>query len=247
MSFGKRIMQSEITHRILARTASSYVKFVAFTCRFQVRNSHVAENFWKAEDTFIVTTWHGQNLLMPPFWHNWRIIKTLVSMHGDGQLLARFLENMGFTTIRGSGVPKGEEKRAKNKNKRGAIALREMVRALRADASIFMTSDMPPGPARIAGPGIVALARLSGRPIVPVALSTKWRITMGNWSKLKINLPFSRGGIVWGDPIYVPGDADAAMLEVCRQQVEKALNEVNAEADLLAGLPVDTNQAGADL
>ena len=42
--------------------------------------------------------------------------------------------------------------------------------------------------------GIVTLARLSGRPIVPVALATSRRkVLEKTWDKTTINLPFGRG------------------------------------------------------
>ena len=136
-----------------------------------------------------------------------------------------------------AGVPKGAEKKAKHKDKGGASALRGMVRALRNEVSVGMTADLPPGPARKAGEGIVALARLSGKPIVPVAVTTRARVVLNNWDRYQINLPFSKGAFVWGDPIYVPGDASGAALEEARRKVEEALNAVTAEADALVGRP----------
>ena len=45
---------------------------------------------------------------------------------------------------------------------------------------------------------------------------------------MNINLPFSRLGIVMGDPIYVPREAGAAELESYCKIVEAALNDVTA-------------------
>jgi 3-deoxy-D-manno-octulosonic-acid transferase len=52
---------------------------------------------------------------------------------------------------------------------------------------------------------------------------------------MTINLPFSRLGIVMGDPIYVPREAGAKELERYRKLVEAALNDVTAKAYALAG------------
>ena len=52
---------------------------------------------------------------------------------------------------------------------------------------------------------------------------------------MTINLPFSKLGIVMGDPIEVPREAGARELEVYRQRVEAALNETTAKAYALAG------------
>lgn len=52
---------------------------------------------------------------------------------------------------------------------------------------------------------------------------------------MTINLPFSRLGIVMGDPIHVPREAGVRELEIYRQRVEQALNETTAKAYALAG------------
>jgi hypothetical protein len=52
---------------------------------------------------------------------------------------------------------------------------------------------------------------------------------------MTINLPFSRIGIAMGEPIHVPQEAGARELEIYRQRVEQALNEITAKAYALAG------------
>jgi lysophospholipid acyltransferase (LPLAT)-like uncharacterized protein len=71
---------------------------------------------------------------------------------------------------------------------------------------------------------------LSGRPIYPVAVATSRRITLKNWDRSAVNLPFGTVAIVVGDPMTVPGDADEALLEQCRRAVEQRLKQVTARA-----------------
>ena len=52
---------------------------------------------------------------------------------------------------------------------------------------------------------------------------------------MTINLPFSRLGIVMGDPIHVPREAGAPEFESYQKLVEAALNDVTAKAYALAG------------
>ena len=52
---------------------------------------------------------------------------------------------------------------------------------------------------------------------------------------MTFNFPFSKVGIVMGDPIRVPQDASREVLEKSRQEVEAALNAVTAKAYALAG------------
>ena len=98
-----------------------------------------------------------------------------------------------------------------------------------------MTADFAPGPARRTGDGIVMLGQISGRPIVPCAMATSRFFAVKSWSRFTVNLPFSTLGIVVGDPVWVPQDADAAALEEARLAVERGLNQATARAYQLAG------------
>lgn len=245
MSWGKQITRSEAAQTAVAFVAALLIRFVRRTSRFEVRRGDIAARFWTGDEPFIGATWHGQNLILPTFWHNWREMRILVSRHGDGEIVSKIMHFLGVGTIRGSGVPRGEERRDKFKGKGGAGALRAMVRALGENISVGMTADLPPGPARRAGDGIVMLARLSGCPIVPVAATTRARLQLNNWDKFTVNLPFSKGALVWGEPIYVPRDADAEALEEARRRVEEGLNAVTAEADAIVGRRPLFGSAGA--
>ena len=245
MPLMKRLAQSETVQTVIAFLAATLIKFVRRTSRFEVRRGDIAARFWTGDEPFIGATWHGQNLILPTFWHNWREMRILVSRHGDGEIVSKIMHFLGVGTIRGSGVPKGETRREKHRGKGGAGALRAMVRALGENISVGMTADLPPGPARRAGEGIVMLARLSGCPIVPVAATTRARVQLNNWDKFTINLPFSKGALVWGEPIYVPRDADPETLEQVRQRIEDELNAVTEEADHIVGRTRRRATAGA--
>ena len=93
--------------------------------------------------------------------------------------------------------------------------MRAMMRALSDGEMVVMTADIPKI-SRICGEGIVTLAQLSGRPIVPVAVVTSRRIDFDSWDRASIGLPFGRGAIVLGEPVHVPREADAQALESLR-------------------------------
>ncbi|MAU61995.1 lysophospholipid acyltransferase family protein [Parvibaculum sp.] len=243
MSDGKK--KNETAMLALSWLIALFIRLVRRTGRFEVRRGDIAARFWAEDKPFVAATWHGQNMILPTFWHNWREMRILVSKHGDGEIVAGVMHFLGVGTIRGAGVPKGEERAYKQKGKGGAGALRAMVRALGENISIGLTADLPPGPARRAGEGIVMLARLSGRPIVPVAATTRARIQLNNWDKFTINLPFSRGALVWGEPIYVPRDATPEELEAARLSVENGLNAVALEAEEICGRAPRPRDKGA--
>jgi 3-deoxy-D-manno-octulosonic-acid transferase len=144
-------------------------------------------------------------------------------------LIGAVLKRFGMWLIRGAGAGR------RRRDRGGAVAFRGALTALQHGTTVAMTADFAPGPARKAGDGIVMLAKLSGRPIVPCAMATSRFIALKSWSAFTINLPFSKLGIVVGDPVRVPEDADSATLEAARIAVERGLNQATARAYDLAG------------
>ena len=180
----------------------------------------IAEN-----QPLIVAMWHGQHFMMTFAWRGpIAEVAALISRHGDGGVSAAAHRRLGVMPIRGSG---GRADRMHRKG--GALALREMLRALADGASVVITADVPKR-ARVAGEGIVTLARLSGRPILPTAVVTSRRFDLDTWDRGSVGKPFGRGAIVYGAPIHVARDADPEALERARRTVEAALDEVHARA-----------------
>ncbi len=173
---------------------------------------------------FIGAMWHGQHFMAPYLRRPQDRAASLVSRSADGELNAIALERLGVRAIRGSGA-RGRDPRRKG----GSEALRAMLRALADGENMFLTADVPKI-ARVCGIGIVTLARMSGRPIVPVAVATSRRLEFGSWDRASIGLPFGRGAIVAGEPIAVPHDADPDAMERARLAAERELDRVHAQA-----------------
>ena len=152
----------------------------------------------------------------------------MIARHDDAEALARVLRRFGLSLIRGAGA--GERRRDRG----GAEAAHGAVASLRENFSVAMTADIPPGPARKCGLGIVMIASRSGRPIIPFAVATS-RYCAVNLGTHDYQSSLLQAGIVMGDPIEVPREAGARDLEVDRQRVEAALNETTAKAYNLAG------------
>ena len=193
----------------------------------------------------IVACWHGQFMMVATLRPENVKIAAMVARHGDAEIISETLQAMDVQLIRGAGA--GWRKRDRG----GAAALRSSLQALADGASLVMTADVPPGPARVAGAGIITIARMSGRPIVPVALATKHFASFDTWSRLTINLPYSRLASVVGDPIEVPSKADADMLESKRLELETVLNAATirayelAEGDISRATPLDVLAASS--
>ena len=94
-----------------------------------------------------------------------------------------------------------------------------------------MVPDGPTGPREVVKAGVVALARFSGAPIIPVAVgaSREWRL--GSWDEFRIPKPFARCVVRFGEPMRVRPDADRAALEAARKDVEAALRGLGWQVD----------------
>jgi 3-deoxy-D-manno-octulosonic-acid transferase len=177
----------------------------------------------------IYAMWHGQFMMIPRLKPASVPVRSMVARHGDAELMGRALSHFNTELIRGAGAGR------KRKDKGGGHALRAAVQSLQEGVSVAMTADVPPGPARVAGLGVVTLAKLSGRPIIPSAVASSRFAAFNTWSRFTVNLPFSKIACVVGDPIYVSEDADDDALEAARLHVEEAMNDVTRRAYALSG------------
>ncbi len=219
----KRVLRNETLRRLICWLGAQYIRLVLATGTWTVVGGEIPRRFWDAERPFILCFWHGRLMMMHACWQSGRVIHTLTSQHPDGQLIARTTAHLGIRTVQGS-TTRG-----------GSGALRALLRILEGGESIGLTPDGPHGPRMRAGDGIVTLARLSGAPIVPVAFGIDRRRVLSSWDRFVVALPFGRGVFVWGEPIEVARDIDAAGLDARRRQVEDAINAVTEKADRLGG------------
>jgi lysophospholipid acyltransferase (LPLAT)-like uncharacterized protein len=227
MTLVKRVVGSRPFQKAVGVMAAEYLRLVWMTTRFRQEPEGFVE---QVDFPAIVGVWHGQHYLVP-FMRGEHVFKTLVSRHRDGEINAIAAEHLGIGTIRGSGDHGPEFAR------KGAVgAFRQIVATLAQGSSVTLTADVPKV-SRVAGPGIVRLAAVSGRPIYLVAIATRNRVTLDNWDRTEINLPFGRGGIVGRGPFRVAADADDDALETARRTIETELDAATARAHELADRP----------
>jgi lysophospholipid acyltransferase (LPLAT)-like uncharacterized protein len=223
MALLKRIGRAPVMQAAVGVAAAEYLRLVWLTSRFVVEPADVYARL-EPELPVIFAFWHGQHFMVPFAKPAHYRAKVLISRHRDGEVNAIAAERLGVEAIRGSG---DRERRFDRKG--GVTAFMNMLTALQDNWSMALTADIPKV-SRVAGGGIVKLAQVSGRPIYPVAVATSGRITLNNWDRSVINLPFSRGAIVAGEPIQVAAAADDAALERARVAVEQGVNAATERA-----------------
>jgi len=229
--FLRDLLRSQWVQRALGVLAAEYLRLVWLTNRFSYEPADVYEQVEPLMPA-ILAFWHGQHFIAPfiKTKESYRA-KVLISRHRDGEFNAIAAERLGIGTIRGSGDHGSAFHR-----KGGVGAFKEMVRALEDNYNVALTADVPKR-SRVAGLGIIMLARESGRPIMPFAMATSRFIRLQNWDGTTINLPFGRGALVGIKEINVPPDADAAAMEQLRLELEATLNEATRRAYAMVGRP----------
>lgn len=167
---------------------------------------------------FIYAFWHGRQFLL---FHNHRNSGVVIpaSESRDGEIQAGILTRFGFDVVRGSSKRKGDR------------ALLGLVDGLRKGKDIALAVDGPRGPVFEVKQGVTYLAGKLNKPIVPVITSAKrYWILEKIWDKYLMPFPFTKGVIVYGEPIVVH-DISEGELESKRQELTNALNRVMKEAD----------------
>jgi lysophospholipid acyltransferase (LPLAT)-like uncharacterized protein len=221
------LAQSGFVKSFIASLFAWFVRLIRLTSPLVKGSTQVAGGAYAHLEPGIIALWHGQHLLTPAYYPKGRPLVAMVSRSADAELQALMIEKFGIEAVRGSG---GREN-ARHLDKGGAEALIALKKSLVAGKNVAMIADIPHGTPRDAGMGIVLLARLSGRPILPSAIATSRRkVLEKSWDKTTINLPFGRSAVVVGTPVFVPADADEAEMERKRQEVTDSLNAATAEA-----------------
>ena len=223
MALGKRFARSRLGRAVLVWLYARFASFVFATTRWRIRGREDAEALIRAGQPFICAFWHGRLMLAPHGWPKGTPIHVMISRHRDGESIARATRHVGVVPIRGS------------RTRGGVAAGRASLRVLKGGGYVAISPDGPRGPRMRVQPGIIALARLSGAPIVPITFAVSRRAVANSWDRFLIALPFGRGVYLWGPPLHVAADADEAARESARMTLEERLNALTAEADRMVG------------
>jgi lysophospholipid acyltransferase (LPLAT)-like uncharacterized protein len=222
----KRLGRSQLVQTLTVRILSFYIRLVQITSTWDTVGKEYPAQLRASNQPFIVCFWHKRILLMPTAWRPFRPhpLSMLNSRHRDGFLIARTTELHGIGSIKGSA-----QNPDKAKDKGGGMALRQMLRAIKDGQCVGITPDGPRGPAQKVQGGILTLAMMAGVPILPVTVATSRYKTLRTWDSFCLNLPFSRGKIVWGAPLYF---AKGTEMTDAAAQLEQAMAVIEQEAAL---------------
>jgi hypothetical protein len=197
-----------------------YLWIFAVSLTLRVKKINAGESEEALKKGHILAFWHGRVFYMPFFFRfEGRRLVSLVSPSGDGAIINGILRLFGYSTVRGSTFQHG---------RRALIALSRLVRK---GSNAAMIVDGSRGPARIAQPGSIYLAKLTGATIVTVAYGAKSKVEVNSWDRTIFPLPFSRVNLVFGKPLEIPQKLTDAELEQKRAELETELNRITDLAD----------------
>ena len=208
-----------VLRSLLLPAAAWFIKAIGATWRVQVVRGDIEPTVRAQRPNVIYAFWHG-HLLYLMYRYRGSGVYILVSQSRDGDVLSEILRYFGLPTIRGSS------------SRGGRRSLLESVRLARAGASAAIAPDGPRGPRHHVQLGVITLARLTDIPIIPVAVGARWKIEFHSWDGFLLPLPGSRVIVAYGEPVLVPSDADTAVLEQKRQELEGKLLKLSEEVTL---------------
>lgn len=222
----KALMRSPIVTGVLVRLIAGAIRLIDRTNR-PVTGSHDMTKIVRENAPAIAALWHGQHILAPTLNPPDHRLVALFSRSADAELNALVAEKLGVEIVRGS----GGRGAGHDSSKGGARALIKLKRSLDAGKSVALIADISKGTPRQAGLGIVTLAKISGRPIFPVAIATSRRkVLQKSWDKTTINLPFGRRALIVGNPVHVGRACAAEELELKRRELTDGLNAATSQA-----------------
>jgi len=227
----KRFMQSNAVQVSLGFLIAAYMVLVKYTTRWETQGFDQASDIIGNGKGLIALTWHSRFLMLNSAWKkSWQMPHVLISRSRDGAVVAHTSHFLGLKTIRGS-----RRKKVNQAIKGGAKASQDIITALESGGCIVITPDGPRGPRQRMSEGALRLARLSGVPILPCTFAVKNRIQFQSWDRFVWPLPFGRGKIIWGTPVYVPSDTTDTRINEIKDRIEDEMNIFLGDADRALG------------
>jgi lysophospholipid acyltransferase (LPLAT)-like uncharacterized protein len=203
--------------RLAAWIIWAALRLLAATLRYRINDPH---GFMARKDCrpAIYCIWHNRLALCMKLYftfgrrrHQSAGLAGIVSASKDGAFLAAILERFGVQPVRGSS------------SRRGPQALLELTTWAERGYDLAITPDGPRGPRYVVQEGAMALAQITGLPLVPASYHLHWKIQLKSWDRFQIPLPFSRCDVFAGRITRVPRETSDAEREELRKQLEAEL------------------------
>ncbi|MBT4274658.1 MAG: lysophospholipid acyltransferase family protein [Verrucomicrobia bacterium] len=218
--------QPKVKDVVLGKVASFLIKGLSSTIRFSFNDPASAKDLSPA----IFCIWHNRLALCLNVFTRYlskgypdRRLAALASASNDGAFLSVILQSYGVHAVRGSS------------SRRGSQAMKELITLLRKGYDLSLTPDGPRGPKYKMQSGVISLAQLTGKPVIPVSyvLSMKW--TLNTWDAFQIPMPFAKCVVHMGEPVYVDRNITADQRDALANQLSEEMIRLGGEQEEVAG------------
>jgi lysophospholipid acyltransferase (LPLAT)-like uncharacterized protein len=188
------------------------------TWRIKLVGRPAIDSLMRDRRSHLFALWHGR-IVVPIYVHRGEGITAMVSLHTDGEMIARTLHRLGYRTVRGSSTRGGNQ------------AFHDMLAVLKQGQVGAIIPDGPKGPRHHLKPGALYLAQQTGTYIIPVSFAASRKIEFPSWDRFVLPLPFSKNVMIYGTPRQVPTQLSPEEIEQWRLKLENEMNALVTQAD----------------
>jgi len=169
---------------------SLLIQALVMSLRMTVEGEEKLNNIHSKGGKVIYSLWHGQLLIFASALRN-KNVHPVISEHRDGEMIAQVTRRLGYSPIRGSST------------RGGVKVLLKILTKLGDRYNLAITPDGPRGPRWKVQQGVIFLAQKTGLPIIPSVNGTDRFWELKSWDRFRIPKPFSRGLMLYGDPMFI--------------------------------------------
>ena len=211
---------ASLTQRLVVRGLYALLRLLRLTWRMRFSDPYGVIKTSR-EKPFILCVWHNRLIFgMYAYSNNikpisGRRLAAMVSASKDGAFLVEALKAFDIDPVRGS------------TSRRGRQALLELSRKMKSGMHLGITPDGPRGPIYEIQDGILALAQVTGLPIIPLGASVSRKYQFNSWDQFQLPMPFARCEVVYGPPLQVPRELDDEKRASIREELKSRMNAIN--------------------
>lgn len=195
-------MKRWLERRLAPKLGAALIRCLGASLRLHVHDPHHLMDK-ENRPAVLFAFWHYR-LFLTPYFQNKLLprnrLAAMISRSRDGNLITDIIREFNMVAARGSS------------SKRGSTALIALKHWLDKGFDAAITPDGPRGPREKLQPGILHLARVTGRPIVPLRIEYSHKWELRSWDRFQVPWPFARCEFTFAPPITIPADADDAEL-----------------------------------
>jgi lysophospholipid acyltransferase (LPLAT)-like uncharacterized protein len=206
------------TDRILLNVApwlaAHLIRWLHKRIKPEIIGDKALRELWDNGQNVIFSFWHDQLFMMATGYLGPKA-SVMISASKDGELIARTMTYFDIGAIRGSS------------SRGGRAAFRAMIDLGKEPMDLAFTPDGPRGPRHQVKDGVVQLARVTGRPIVPMAFACTKGHRFSSWDRFLLPFPWGKGVYTFGAPLYY---TQGEKLEDFRTRVQQAMDDNTRQA-----------------